>query len=103
MLWREGNPPGSRKPFTAFLRAHTYRKGERREQTADPISLLSPEGVLAAGERKKYKLHKDAASQDESHAGFASTTNPRAKFNRASDMNREMRWCQIAGNASMDI
>lgn len=27
---------------------------------------------------------------------------PRAKFNRISDMNREMHWGQIAGNASMD-
>ena len=58
MLWREGNPPGSRKPFTAFLRAHTYRKGERREQTADPISLLPPESVLAAGRCRQYKYIK---------------------------------------------
>ena len=65
MLWREGNPPGSRKPFTTLLCAHTYRKGERRGQTADLISPLPPEGVLAAGERKKYKSHKDAAGQND--------------------------------------
>ena len=58
-----GNPPGRRKPFTILLCAHTYRKGARRGRSADPISLLPPEGVLAAGERKKYKSHKDAAGQ----------------------------------------
>ena len=58
MLWREGNPPGSQKPFTAFLRAHIYRKGERRGRSADPISLLPPESVLAAGKRKPYKYIK---------------------------------------------
>lgn len=30
---------------------------------ADPISLLSLESVLAAGERKKHKSYKDAAGQ----------------------------------------
>ena len=61
----KGNPPGRRKPFTTLLCAHTYRKGERRGQTADLIFPLPPEGVLAAGERKKYKSHKDAAGQND--------------------------------------
>ncbi len=64
-VMERGNPPGSTKPFTAFLRAHTYRKGERRGRTADLISPLPPEGELAAGERKKYKSHKDAAGQND--------------------------------------
>ena len=59
----EGNLPGSPKAFSALLRAQTYRKGVQRGQTADPISLLSLESVLAAGERKKYKSQKDAAGQ----------------------------------------
>ena len=50
-----GNPPGRRKPFATLLCAHTYRKGAQRGQTADPISLLPLESVLAAGERKKHK------------------------------------------------
>ena len=54
----KGNPPGRRKPFTTLLCAHTYRKGERRGQTADLISLLPPESVLAAGKRKPYKYIK---------------------------------------------
>ena len=58
-----GNPPGRRKPFATLLCAHTYRKGAQRGQTADPISLLPLESVLAAGERKKYKSQKDAAGQ----------------------------------------
>jgi len=47
----------SREPKAPFalLRAQTYRKGAQRGQTADPISLLSLESVLAAGERKKHK------------------------------------------------
>ena len=60
-----GNPPGCRKPFPTLLCAHIYRKGARRGRSAAPISLLPPEGVLAAGERKKYKSHKDAAGQND--------------------------------------
>ena len=59
----EGNLPGSPKAFSALLRVQTYRKGAQRGQTEDPISLLSLESVLAAGERKKHKSQKDAAGQ----------------------------------------
>lgn len=59
----EGNLPGSPKVFSALLRAQTYRKGAQRGQTEDPISLLSLESVLAAGERKKHKSQKDATGQ----------------------------------------
>ena len=58
----EGNLPGSPKlPPHSFV--HRPIGKERRGQTADPISLLSLESVLAAGERKKYKSQKDAAGQ----------------------------------------
>lgn len=55
----------SREPKapSVLLRAQTYRKGAQRGQTADPISFLPLESVLAAGERKKYKSQKDAAGQ----------------------------------------
>ena len=49
--------PGAQSPST-LLRAHTYRKGERRRQTADLISLLPPESVLAAGKCKQYRYIK---------------------------------------------
>ena len=49
--------PGAESSST-LLRAHTYRKGERRGLAADPISLLPPESVLAAGKRKRYKYIK---------------------------------------------
>lgn len=52
---RRGKSSREPKSFSALLRAQTYRKGAQREQTADPISLLSLESVLAAGERKKHK------------------------------------------------
>lgn len=59
----EENLPGSPKlPSHSFVHS-PYRKGEQRGQTADPISLLSLESVLAAGERKKYKSYKDATGQ----------------------------------------
>ena len=64
-----------------------------------PVSLFL---IVLAGVKEKTKTEKDAAKGRISDAGFASTTNPRAKFNRVSDMNREMRWCQIAGNASIE-
>lgn len=47
----------SREPKapSALLRAQAYRKGAQKGQTADPISSLPLESVLAAGERKKHK------------------------------------------------
>lgn len=47
----EGNLPGSPK----LPLQQTYRKGAQRGQTADPISFLPLESVLAAGERKEHK------------------------------------------------
>ena len=49
--------PGAESSST-LLRAHTYRKGERRGLAVDPIFLLPPESVLAAGKRKPYKYIK---------------------------------------------
>lgn len=50
----EGNLPGSPKlPLHSFV--HRPIGKERRGQTADPISFLPLESVLAAGERKKHK------------------------------------------------
>lgn len=60
---RRGKSSREPKTFSALLRAQTYRKGAQRGQTADPISLLSLESVLAAGERKKHKSYKNAAGQ----------------------------------------
>ncbi len=59
----EGNLPGSPK-LSPHSFVHRPIGKERREgKTADPISLLPLESVLAAGERKKYKSQKDAAGQ----------------------------------------
>lgn len=52
---RRGKSSREPKSFSALFRAQTYRKGAQRGQTADPISLLLLESVLAAGEHKKYK------------------------------------------------
>ncbi len=60
---RRGKSSREPKAPFALLRAQPYRKGEQRWQTADPISILSLESVLAAGKRKKYKSQKDAAGQ----------------------------------------
>ena len=49
--------PGAESPFV-LLRAHTYRKGEQKRQSADLIFLLPLESVLAAGKRKPYKYIK---------------------------------------------
>ena len=51
-------------------------------QSADLIFLLPLESVLAARECIEIQSHKDAAREERSHAGFASTANPRAKFSR---------------------
>ena len=60
---RRGKSSREPKAPSALLRAQTYRKGAQRGQTADPISFLSLESVLAAGERKKHKSQKDVAGQ----------------------------------------
>lgn len=56
---RRGKSSREPKAPFALLRAQTYRKGAQRGQTADPISLLLLECVLAAGEHKKYKSQKE--------------------------------------------
>ena len=58
------------------------RAGEQKRQSADLIFLFLLESVLAARECIEIQSHKDAARKERSHAGFASTTNPRAKFSR---------------------
>ena len=52
---RRGKFSREPKAPSALLRAQTYRKGEQRGQTADPIFFLPLESVLAAVERKKHK------------------------------------------------
>lgn len=53
---RRGKSSREPKAPSALLRAQTYRKGEQRGQTADPISFLPLESVLAAGERKEIQI-----------------------------------------------
>ena len=53
----EENLPGSPKlpPHSFVHRPIGKERREGRGQTADPISFLPLESVLAAGERKKHK------------------------------------------------
>ena len=55
---RRGKSSREPKAPSALLRAQTYRKGAQRGQTADPISFLPLESVLAAGQREPYKYIK---------------------------------------------
>ena len=82
VFYGEGNPPRELKAPFVLLRAHTYRKGEQKRQSADLIFLLPLESVLAARECIEIQSHKDAARKERFHAGFAPTANPRAKFSR---------------------
>ena len=68
-------------------------KNSRVKSDNDLISVS-----LAAGKRKPYKYIKTQQAKKD-----LMQDSPRGQIlERRYDMNREMRWCQIAGNASTD-
>ena len=57
ILWRGESSRALKAPFV-LLRAHTYRKGEQKRQSADLIFILLLESVLTARECMKYNRIK---------------------------------------------
>ena len=79
VFYGEGKSSRELKAPFVLLRAHTYRKGEQKRQSADLIFLLPPESVLAAGKRKPYKYIKTQQAKKD----FMQDSPPRQTLERS--------------------
>ena len=80
ILWRGESSRELKALLYSFVHAPIGKENRRVGGRSD----FPPPARKRASRQRVYEIqsHKDAARKERSHAGFASTANPRAKFSR---------------------